>query len=384
MNTTPPAFPVTCRLFLLALLMGLLTAVAATAHDFRLTETLFILKSDGTYQVDMTCDLDALALGAPPGGDSLELAMALSALGPEELAKAEAGLERFFTRRVRVLFDGAPTQPAISFPEHGELRPKSPLVPTVFGVTARLEGRVPEGALEVAFRASRSLPPVHLTLLHQGTLNGRRELLELGGESAPFPLDGRTTGEPPDSRTVVGRYLVLGFWHIVPAGLDHILFVLGLFLLTARIRPLLWQVTAFTVAHAVTLSLATFGVIQLPAHIVEPLIALSIVGIALENVFTEELKPWRPAVVFAFGLLHGLGFSGVLAELGLPEGERLGALLAFNVGIELGQLLVVATAFLALGWWRERAWYRSRLTVPLSLLIALVGIWWTVERIAAG
>ena len=366
----------------LALFMG--GAMPSLAHDFTITETLLVLKADGTYQLDVTCDLDALALGAPSGADSLELAMTLSAMSPEELADAEGRLQRFFERRIRLFFDGEAERPLISFPEYIDARPKSPLAPTVFGVTARFEGTVPEDAEAVSFRASRALPPVHLTVLHQGGLQGRRELLEMGGDSTPFPLEVEEPVAAPDTRVTVGRYLVLGFWHIVPAGLDHILFVLGLFLLSARLRPLFWQVTAFTVAHAVTLSLATFGVVQLPARVVEPLIALSIVGIALENVFTQDLKPWRPAVVFAFGLLHGLGFSGVLAELGLPEGERVPALLAFNVGIECGQLLVVAVAFLLIGWWRERDWYRPRLTVPLSLLIAAVGLYWTVERVLSG
>jgi hypothetical protein len=385
MKPNPQSSSLAHRLLPLALFSFLLPAPAATAHDFRLTETLLLLRSDGTYQVDMTCDLDALALGAPSGADSLALAMTLSALDPADLEATRTRLTRFFERRVRVFFDGAPARPMVSFPEYSDLRPKNPLAPTVFGLTARLEGRVPGGAEEVSFRASRSLPPVHLTVLHQMSLGGRRELLEPGGNSTPFPLNGEKRPSTADTTPrTVGRYVVLGFWHIVPAGLDHILFVLGLFLLTARLRPLLWQVTAFTVAHAMTLSLGTFGIVQLPARIVEPLIALSIAGIALENLFTQELKPWRPVVVFVFGLLHGLGFSGVLTELGLSGGERFSALVAFNLGIEFGQLLVLAVAFLLIGWWRQRAWYRPRLTVPLSLLIAVAGAWWTVERILAG
>ena len=166
----------------------------------------------------------------------------------------------------------------------------------------------------------------------------------------------------------------------MPDGLDHILFILGLFLLSARLGPLLWQVTAFTLAHAVTLTLAAYGVIRLSSSVVEPLIALSIAWVAIENLFTSELKPWRPAVVFAFGLLHGLGFAGVLGELGLPGGEFLTALVSFNAGIELGQLAVLVAAFAAVGWGRHRPWYRRRVVIPASALIALVGLWWAVER----
>ena len=96
------------------------------------------------------------------------------------------------------------------------------------------------------------------------------------------------------------------------------------------------------------------------------------------------LTPWRPAVVFGFGLLHGLGFAGVLGQLGLPEQERLLGLLSFNVGIELGQLLVIALALASVGLLRHRPWYRARITVPLSVGIAGVGLFWAVERTIAG
>ncbi len=364
------------------LLLLVLAAAPAAGHNLELTDTLIVLKTDGTYQVDITCDLDALALGASPTADSAELAAALAALEPAELEARLARLRRTFERRVRVLFDGRRARPAISFPDWQTPIAVEAAVPTVLGLTARLEGRIPEGARELEFRASRAFPPVHLTVLDQASATGVRQLLELGGTSEAVPLGAPLT--VPDERVsgpeTAGRYLALGFWHIVPEGLDHILFVLGLFLLAARLGPLLWQVTAFTVAHAVTLTLATYGVVSLPSSVVEPLIALSIAWVAIENLFTSELKPWRPAVVFVFGLLHGLGFAGVLGELGLPAGEFLTALVSFNAGIELGQLAVLAAAFTACGWGRDRPWYRRRVTVPASALIAVAGLWWAVER----
>ena len=156
--------------------------------------------------------------------------------------------------------------------------------------------------------------------------------------------------------------------------------MLGLFLINTAWRPLLVQVTAFTAAHTLSLALSTYGVVSLSPSIVEPLIALSIAWIAFENVVTDELRPWRPAVVFGFGLLHGLGFAGVLAELGLPPNEYLTALLSFNVGVELGQLTVIALAFVVLGAFRQRRWYRSRITVPLSVIIGLAGLYGAFAR----
>ena len=373
------------RAVFLLLVIGLVAAPGA-AHEFELTQGLLLLRTDGTYQLDLRCDLDALALGVSPSVDSLELAMALSSLPPEEQDTAQERIRTFFERRTRIFFDESAVPPAfIHFPEYGTPLAESALIPSFFGVTARLEGRIPSTAGTVSVKLTRSLPPLQLTVLYEESLKGTRQLVEAGAESPPLPVHpaaeddlARAPGE------VAGQYLFLGFWHIIPEGLDHILFVLGLFLLAARLRPLVWQVTAFTAAHAVTLTLATLGIVQLPARIVEPLIALSIAGIALENVFTRELKPWRPAVVFAFGLLHGLGFAGVLGELGLPEQEFTTALVAFNVGIELGQLAVILLAFLILGPWRNRSWYRERLTVPLSLVIAAVGLYWTAERLLAG
>ncbi|HXU44619.1 MAG TPA: HupE/UreJ family protein, partial [Thermoanaerobaculia bacterium] len=164
-------------------------------------------------------------------------------------------------------------------------------------------------------------------------------------------------------------------------GVDHILFVLGLFLLSLRLRPLLLQVTAFTVAHTLTLGLAMLGWVHLSSRIVEPLIAVSIVYVAVENLFARELKRSRVALVFCFGLLHGLGFAGVLSELGLPRSEFVPALLSFNAGVELGQLSVLAGAFLLVGALRSRPWYRLRVVVPASLAIAAVGMYWAIERV---
>ncbi|MFN8059066.1 MAG: HupE/UreJ family protein [Vicinamibacterales bacterium] len=180
---------------------------------------------------------------------------------------------------------------------------------------------------------------------------------------------------------VLRTYLRLGFEHIIPLGTDHVLFVLGLFLLSRRLTPLLLQVTTFTVAHALTLILSTYGLVSLSSRVVEPLIALSIAYVAFENVFVQEFRPWRLAVVFAFGLLHGLGFAGALRALGLPAEDFLPALLAFNLGVEGGQLTVVVLAMMTAGMFRDRPWYRERVVVPASSLIGLIGTYWTFTRI---
>jgi len=125
-------------------------------------------------------------------------------------------------------------------------------------------------------------------------------------------------------------------------------------------------------------------VVSLSPQIVEPLIALSIAYVAIENVFTERLHAWRPALVFGFGLLHGLGFAGALRELGLPSGQFVEALLTFNLGVELGQLTVIGIAFALLSWARNKEWYRSVVVKPLSLAIGVVGMYWAIQRVVYG
>ena len=175
-------------------------------------------------------------------------------------------------------------------------------------------------------------------------------------------------------------FIKAGIAHIVPKGLDHILFVLGLFFSSLIFRSLLWQVTAFTLAHTITLALAALGIVQVPGAIVEPVIALSIVWIAVENCVFNQTTRWRPFIVFCFGLLHGLGFATVLNAYGLPKGNLVPSLLAFNIGVELGQLLVLITAALLVWLIRNKSWYRLRVQIPASLIIALIGLFWFVER----
>lgn len=200
-----------------------------------------------------------------------------------------------------------------------------------------------------------------------------------GGElTPPLPRAGVLQEGPVE---VLVRYIGAGFEHIVPLGLDHILFVLGLFFFALHLRPLLWQVSAFTLAHTVTLALAATGVVSVPAAIVEPMIAATIVYIGIENSFGRRNVRNRTLLVFAFGLLHGLGFASVLGEYGIASGRFVWALVGFNIGVELGQLAVLAGAFLMVGiWFGQKPWYRRAIAVPASLLIGAIGLFWFIER----
>jgi hypothetical protein len=191
-----------------------------------------------------------------------------------------------------------------------------------------------------------------------------------------YALEGQPT------TAVFSYYVKLGFQHIIPLGLDHILFVVGLYLLSPKLKTIIWQATAFTVAHTITLILSMKNIIVAPPDIVEPIIALSIVFIAVENLITSTLQPWRIALVFAFGLVHGLGFASALNELGIPRDAFFSSLLSFNIGVELGQISVILLCYALFGrWFSEREWYKSRVVVPMSLAIAAIAVFWTIERI---
>jgi hypothetical protein len=150
--------------------------------------------------------------------------------------------------------------------------------------------------------------------------------------------------------------------------------------MTRKWKPLVFQVTTFTLAHTITLWLASAGWVSLPHSVVEPVIAASIVFVALENLVRREYSHWRLVVVFVFGLIHGLGFAGVMATRLDSTGSLVVGLLGINIGVEFGQLAVIAIAFLATCWIANEEKYRRFVVVPGSILIALAGVWWVVER----
>ena len=205
--------------------------------------------------------------------------------------------------------------------------------------TFRLTGTMPRDATRLRWLYGLVADPYPLDIRQP---DGSSTVEWIEGTNWSDVIDLSKSFTRPTRLEIARQYLWLGYTHILPKGLDHILFVLGIFLLSPRWQTMLLQVTAFTVAHSITLGLSIYGIVSLPSRIVEPLIALSIAYVAIENLLTRELKPWRLALVFMFGLLHGLGFAGVLRELGLPREEFLTALVTFNLGVEGGQLTVIA------------------------------------------
>jgi hypothetical protein len=191
--------------------------------------------------------------------------------------------------------------------------------------------------------------------------------------------------EKAPTEHVILFYLKLGFTHIIPQGLDHILFVIGLCLLSNKVKVILWQATAFTVAHSITLALSMKNILVAPPAIVEPIIALSILFVAIENLLLSELKPWRILLVFLFGLIHGLGFASSLNEIGLPRNKFAVSIISFNVGVELGQITIILAVFALLVLpFGKKPYYKKWVVYPISIAIALMALYWTIERVFFG
>jgi hypothetical protein len=363
------AEPALKRLLLAALL---LLACGAHAHEIGTTQVRFTLHRDHTWSAAITTAPQTLAnrLEAEAGEPRS------SGLSAAALRAKLDGYRAALARHIDVRFDGVASPATVSFAElevwFDAIRPDF--------VVLRASGSMPERARTISWRYDLTYATCALLLADGDDAEPLTHWLQGDIASRPFPIGANI--KPPSHLAIAAQYLQLGFRHIVPEGLDHILFVLGIFLLTTRLRPMLVQITAFTVAHSVTLGLTMYGIVSLPSRVVEPLIALSVAYVAIENMATSKLTPWRPAVVFGFGLLHGMGFAGVLTELRLPREEIIPALISFNVGIELAQLTVIAAAFFAVAmWYRDKWWYRARIVMPASAAIAATGLFWTVQRI---
>jgi hydrogenase/urease accessory protein HupE len=346
----------------LAVALLIFSNSAAHAHEIGTTRVSVNFVQDVSYHIEVVSDAMSLVeklSGQAPSSDS----------SAATLQKQLQGYDALFRQRIIVAFDGSAVTPAIEYAVSGVATATSSPEATI-----RLDGTIPHNAREFTWTNSWTFATYSLTVGDAAT-----QWLEGGQTSAPVSLI--LHNAPINRITTALRYLSLGFTHIVPNGFDHMLFVLGIFLLSRKFREVLAQVSAFTIAHSITLGLSMYGLVSVSPKIVEPMIAVSIAYVAIENIFLSTLKPWRIALVFAFGLLHGMGFAGALKELGLPRSEFITALLSFNLGVEAGQLAVIGTAFVFVGWYcGRRDWYRRVVVMPASVLIACTAVYWTVQR----
>lgn len=368
----------TILLFLLSLL-----CLSVQAHPLNPSLIFIDFYPAGKVSIEIRTNLEARMAGVGPQhsdtDDAPEAAIynELRKLSPNELKQRFTQFDEQFRSGVSLNINGQKTKlllENVTIPETGDVR-RSRLSKLVYSAN------IPVNASEATWQYNRLFGHNVVYFFQAGSENRVSNWLMDGATSPVYSLTEQT--KVKSRIDVAVEYLVLGFEHILPKGLDHILFVLGLFLLSIHWRPLFWQVTSFTIAHSITLALSIYGYISLPSEIVEPLIALSIAYVGIENLLTKELHLWRSIVVFLFGLLHGMGFASVLTDLGLPRSEFVTALITFNIGVELGQISVIIIAFLlvypVLKLKRES--YRTLIVIPGSLAIAAMGIYWTWERL---
>jgi len=390
-------------------LLALLGALAsgARAHSLTITQVLASFDRPGTIDVKIDMDLTSL-IGSPEGYYALTQSkadtqnQAISRVLPEILR----GLQLFAGDGQLPLILQGFSLPRLS--QEDFLDPATDHF-TTFSFIAVLPASRDPLRLVVPPGAKVDYPVAFIVQIPSAHISATCWIEDVSTESDPFDwagvapragsdeaairAPGVPTAQPAAPRQPeldvdsmpwprqLAMYLRLGFHHIVPEGTDHILFVLGLFFLGITWRKLLSQTTVFTVAHATTLFLSTYGIFSLPSRYVEPAIALSIAFIALENVFSPRLGIGRLAVVFSFGLIHGLGFASSLSDVPFPKHQFLIALLGFNFGVDGGQLFIISIAFLTVGWFRNRPWFRPRIAIPCSLVIAAIGVFWAIQRI---
>lgn len=366
----------------IALCFSLFSTIAS-AHAFKTAVAVIFFDRDATtYSLRLNnLNMEAYLADIDPAlNDTNESPNApeynrLRELPPEELAKEFEAFKQTLIDGLDIRLDGERVEPEFVeqiFREVGDLEEARKTDLT-------FRGELLPGAKNFTFAWDERFGPITIrTVSAKSKVGAHIEAVDTGSVSSELVIDDLK------ARTwlnMVWDFMVIGFDHIVPKGLDHILFVVGIFLLSTKWRPILMQVTMFTLAHTCTLALGALGYINIPPSFFEPLIAASIVYVAVENIWRPTLSPWRPAVVFAFGLLHGLGFAGVLSEFSIPEGEFISSLLSFNIGVEMGQLFVIFICFLLVGFWfGNKPWYRKVVVIPGSIAVGAMGIYWFVER----
>ncbi len=359
------------RLVLALLLLGV--AAAAHAHSVNFA-VAFVTIEPAAVRVNLTItgtDINRAAnlFVADPGTGMVD---------PDALRRAEPEFARYVTGRTAVSIGGADC-PLVGPPAITADSDTGVFVDMRFACSG-------DGAVLYRSTAMVDFDPAARQAVMLWDSGDYVQVALLGSERDTTRLRSRYwLGLPID---VVGEYVLLGIEHIF-LGIDHVAFLIAVLLWARRLMTLVKIVTAFTVAHSITLSLAALGIVQIPSSIVEPAIAATIVLVALENFLSRQVEGrWR--WTFVLGLVHGFGFAAVLAEHGLPRSALITSLAAFNIGVEIGQLAIVGIV-LPLMWLADRAMAngaaparKPALVYPFSALVMALGLWWFAERTLLG
>jgi hypothetical protein len=313
-----------------------------------------------------------------PGGQPLSREGVMKA-APEELARIRRETENTLRKLLRLTMAGEELPWRIEFPDFEKqpfALPQEMADWALLTVRVVVDARPGPGELRIHWSGEEES---ELIILTSDSEDGEIVSIQPGGEL--ILLQVAATGEGTSvSQSTFGGWVLSGFRHVLPLGLDHMLFILGLFLMALKWRPLMWQSLLFTLSHSITLALCVLGWVHLDSKLVEILIAFSIAFIGVENLLSRKVGKLRFFLVFAFGLIHGMGFASVMADKvkGIPSAQLARPLLGFNIGVELAQITVLAAAFLLFLPLKKHT--RRAQTVG-SVIVALAGAGWMIERI---
>jgi hydrogenase/urease accessory protein HupE len=316
-----------------------------------------------------------------PGGLPLSREATMKA-PPEELERIRRETENTLRKLLRITFAGEEVKWRIEFPDFDKKPfslPEEAADWALLSTRIVVDSRTQPGELKIHWSGEEES---ELIILTEDSEEGEIVSVLPGNEITLVKVEG---GESATAvkQAAFWSWLVSGFHHVVPLGLDHMLFIIGLFLMVPKWKPLLQQSLMFTVAHSVTLALSVLGLVSMPSKLVEILIAFSIAFIGVENLVSKNVGKLRLFLVLGFGLIHGMGFASVLAEKleGIPRDRLTMPLLGFNVGVEIAQITVLCVSFLVLMPLRK---WENKVQVFGSVLVTLAGIGWMIERIFFG
>ncbi len=364
----------------------LISIIATSSVKSHVVEQLFLSleKADSTLELDVTFDA-AYALPElrnDPNSTQPKRAWLLSRskLQHENLRQ---GAERYIRESIQFNFEGSNIPYQVSFPDYLTTPPSFPsLLNEGAYFTMRITGELPEdipGEITATILAGDR--PDFIIAVRQAD---RTNHIVLEPETSATLYSISLSGEVKTSEPSLVNIFWLGFRHVIPDGLDHVLFILGLFLMVRKWQSIISQSLVFTLAHSISLGLAVSGLINIQqwsgSWLIEPLIALSLTAIAVENILLKNTGKRRMITVFIFGIIHGLGFAGSLSSVLHKDTNWVITLATANIGVEVAQLALLTLAWgLTLKWWETKIYTYFRILA--SILIAATGLWWTINRL---
>ena len=378
------AAPIVFKFVFAASVVASLTPTAAHAHLLNMTRVDVEFRADGVATMKMEVDLSrAFADRQSYYSTSQSEAPLQDRQIAEALQPAIKSMHIVLDEQTLVW-----QVTHITMPQNSESEFLSPLAWPMANITFAADFPASSSTVVGYFQGDWDFEePIALTLRNASTGKSMSRWLVARQKSPAFMLHSSTNPnlaipEEPIPWITLVNYLKFGFLHILPGGFDHLLFVLGIFLAAVTPRKLLLFISVFTLAHTLTLVTGALGYFQVSSTFVEPLIVASIIWVGIDNLLARQRILVRTSIIFAFGLLHGMGFATAIKELGMPSVHYVTALLSFNLGVELGQLVFVAGLLLLTFRIRSSNAYRKIIVIPTSIGIIVVATLWLLRLLS--